>query len=347
MRVGIVAYPLNSGGGVHAWLQATQALFADLGHEVHLLVGSSTGFDVLGSQWDFASTTEFSGSIGRLPRPRDTRTLRSWSDDHRLDVVVAALPHAGVLALLTRRLWSIPPPIVTIHGQLADGLRGRFYRSAFRLLAGQGTLVAVSDHTRLRFLADTGHDSIVVRNWPEGPIARGANPDPEAPVYFVGRLVPEKGTASLANIVSSLPGQRFRILGDGTDRAELERRLAGHQLTTFDGWVDNPFSAIAHRSVVLHPAPSEGLTYALLEAHQAGNLPLLRCTALAEELRLPTVCRYTDDDEAVEKIATLKRLPEEEFHALHAQIGENLELLASRDAAAHQWQRLLDELIGS
>jgi glycosyltransferase involved in cell wall biosynthesis len=45
-------------------------------------------------------------------------------------------------------------------------------------------------------------------------------------VGYLGRLVPEKGVLDLVEAVAGLPGARLRIVGDGSQRAAIERRAA-------------------------------------------------------------------------------------------------------------------------
>jgi glycosyltransferase involved in cell wall biosynthesis len=49
-----------------------------------------------------------------------------------------------------------------------------------------------------------------------------ADPSPDAPILYFGRLSPEKGLTDLLRAMQQLPGVRLRIAGEGPQRAELE-----------------------------------------------------------------------------------------------------------------------------
>lgn len=109
----------------------------------------------------------------------------------------------------------------------------------------------------------------------------GLAPDTKL-VLFVGRLIPEKGAAALAEAVRNLPGTVLVAAGDGPDRPRLEELGAKAP------------GALDHRAVVqlLHQADAyclptryaEGFPTTLLEAAACGCPILCTPTAGTEEL---------------------------------------------------------------
>ena len=58
--------------------------------------------------------------------------------------------------------------------------------------------------------------------------ARMSNGDADAPLLvYVGRLGAEKNVAALKRVLEAVPGVRLALVGDGPQRAELEREFAG------------------------------------------------------------------------------------------------------------------------
>ncbi len=114
-------------------------------------------------------------------------------------------------------------------------------------------------------------------------------------IVSVGRLSPEKGQHVLLDAVERLLGEgcrlRLRLVGDGPDRAELERRasagaLAGH--VVFEGWTPAPRvrELYAQADICAMPSFQEGIPVALMEAMAAG-IPCVasRITGIPELIR--------------------------------------------------------------
>jgi glycosyltransferase involved in cell wall biosynthesis len=97
-------------------------------------------------------------------------------------------------------------------------------------------------------------------------------------IAFAGRLVREKRLDTFVEVISRLEGaaigHRVLIVGDGPDRAMLERRLPGAMFTGFLGGADLP-AAYASSDIFLFPSDTETFGAVTLEAMASG---------------LPTVC---------------------------------------------------------
>ena len=100
-------------------------------------------------------------------------------------------------------------------------------------------------------------------------------------VVAVGRLVPQKGFGSLidafAHNAHRRPEWHLTILGDGEERASLERQIREHGLGSrihLVGAVEEPMRIIPHADLFVMSSRYEGFGMALVEAMAAG-LPVI------------------------------------------------------------------------
>jgi colanic acid/amylovoran biosynthesis glycosyltransferase len=153
-------------------------------------------------------------------------------------------------------------------------------------------VVCISDYARSQLMKLTAPDQwqklVVVRCGVDPGLfsPRTATDHPTGDlvtVLCVGRLVPEKGQALLLEALSSLPADTARrirtvIVGDGPERANLERRAAeldGAEVS-FTGAVgeDRLRSLYADADIFCLPSLAEGLPVVLIEA-MAMALPVI------------------------------------------------------------------------
>ena len=110
--------------------------------------------------------------------------------------------------------------------------------------------------------------------------ARLSGGHPRLPLLLcVSRLATEKRLDWLLPLVRALPGVRLAIVGDGPERASLQRRFAGSPVV-FTGYLRGGDLAQAYASadIFVFPSASETFGNAVLEA-QASGLPVVAAAA--------------------------------------------------------------------
>ncbi|MBS0123384.1 glycosyltransferase family 4 protein [Thetidibacter halocola] len=107
------------------------------------------------------------------------------------------------------------------------------------------------------------------------PVRYAAAPHDGCHVLFVGRLAGVKGVPvlldALGRIAPDHPGLRVTLIGDGPDRAALERQAQGLPVT-FTGYrsQEEVAQALASADLFVLPSFAEGLPVVLMEALAAG-----------------------------------------------------------------------------
>jgi glycosyltransferase involved in cell wall biosynthesis len=97
---------------------------------------------------------------------------------------------------------------------------------------------------------------------------------PERPLLLtVSRLAPEKNVGFLADVVRQVPNVSLAIVGDGPQRAELERAFAGTD-TRFVGYLKGEELAAAYASAdgFLYASETETMGNVVLEAMACGRV---------------------------------------------------------------------------
>jgi glycosyltransferase involved in cell wall biosynthesis len=211
----------------------------------------------------------------RLPAPRDVdpalaRRVRRAT--RGADIVHTHLVHADVYgALGARRLVS------TKHND--DPFRAGAFRFVERALARRASRVIAITHALARFQIERvglPRDKVEVIHYglDDLPPAWGTNPPdrvpPDAPVLLaVCRLEPQKGVDVAIRALAEIPAAHLVVLGEGVQRAELERLADGrvHLL----GRVPDVAAWLRRADVFVHPARWEGFGLAVLEAMLAAR----------------------------------------------------------------------------
>ncbi len=243
--------------------------------------------------------------LRRLP------SLVAYIEREKPDVLIAAAGRIPFLALWAARIARHPVRVViaehsTISARLnafrADSTAYRALRYRRRLMrrlyANADALVAVSrgvadDVARVAALpaerVEVIHNPVIdpgrVAAEPPRPDHPWFGSEAATPIILAaGRLAPEKDFALLIDAVADLVERgravRLMILGEGTERAALERRVRDRGIqhaVAMPGWIDDPYGYMAHSAVFALSSRVEGLPVALIEALACG------CPAVATD----------------------------------------------------------------
>lgn len=226
------------------------------------------------------------------PRLRQARpALIAALSNLRPDVVVSTLGYVNLALLSSRRrlpkrtrliLREANLPSLSLRharfGQLmAMGYR-RWYRHADRVVASSEQMAA--EFTE-RFAVPKARLTVLPNPVDEAGLRRSAATKPTRAPHtgrqFVaaGRLVAQKGFDSLIDQFAALDdAPLLTILGDGPDRASLERQVAELGLedrVAMPGYDPNPWPHYAGADAFLLPSRWEGMPNAALEALACGT----------------------------------------------------------------------------
>ncbi len=259
-------------------------------------------------------------AMGRLARRID-----AW----RPDVVFSAFAHpnfvtACALALSrTRPRWIARVSNDPERGESGAprALMRRLYRRAERIVANSRGLAAAFAAAYPGLRQRVAHlPNAVDFDAIEGRAREGAPREADAPPLLVaaGRLVRQKRVDLMLDALPLLPagsGARLVLLGEGPQRAALERRAARLGLAErvrFEGFQPNPYPRMARSDLFVLASDYEGLPHALIEAQGLG-LPAVA-----------TDCRY-GPAEIVEPEVTGLLVPTGDARALAGALARLLE----------------------
>jgi glycosyltransferase involved in cell wall biosynthesis len=201
-----------------------------------------------------------------------------------IDVLHSSEFRSNVLSLLCR-LHRPSAGVTTVHGWIANDLRGKIYRLADKLvLRSFDAVIVVSDATRRLvprwWLPDSRvhvlRNALVLDSYGAGLGAhprRRTDPDGRINLLNVGRLSPEKGQglllAALAPLMADRPGLRLRFAGNGPLEPELRRmavQLGIVDRVDFLGYVKDMGEVYGQTDLVIQSSLTEGLPNVVLEA---------------------------------------------------------------------------------
>ncbi len=168
---------------------------------------------------------------------------------------------------------------------------------------------------------------------------RAVAPGGELVIGYVGRLAPEKQVGDLAAI-AGIPGTRLVIVGDGPERADLERAMPGAAFLGFLGG-EALARAVAGFDLFVHPGENETFCQTVQEALASG-VPVVATgrggpVDLVQSSRTGWLYRPGDLDDLRARVLDL--------------VGDDAKrrafAAAARESVAHRtWARLGDELLG-
>lgn len=157
------------------------------------------------------------------------------------------------------------------------------------------------------------------------------------------------------NIYQKFPDWEFLLVGDGEERANLERQAKAYDLEriTFCGTTNDPYKYYHNASILCLSSQFEGIPLVILEAQQAGVIPIaFNCSAGMESVLSPNWENgvLIDDFSMPEYEKALCKLMSDEN--LRKQLQQNVLIKAQdydinniRQAWHRLFTRLLDEEI--
>jgi N-acetyl-alpha-D-glucosaminyl L-malate synthase BshA len=350
MKIGMVCYASVGGSGVVA--TALGRALAERGHQIHL-ISSEPPF-----RWRAGVPGLFFESVQVPPYPlfREpqyllalTNTIARVADREALDLVHAhyAVPHATA-AYLARQMLDLSPgrtprTVTTLHGTdiTLVGSDPSYRRVvAFSIERSDG-VTAVSHSLRADTISALGvsRDIDVIPNFLDcdeyrrkpdpGLRARLCPPDRyDALVIHISNLRPVKRVDVALDVFRRLRRgvrARFLVVGEGPDRADVERQAAEQALgedVAFLGEQDDPVALLSVADLFLLPSIQESFGLAALEAMACG-VPVVasRVGGLPEIIEdgvTGFVCPPDDVEGMAERGVALLTDPD-----LHARIARN------------------------
>jgi GalNAc-alpha-(1->4)-GalNAc-alpha-(1->3)-diNAcBac-PP-undecaprenol alpha-1,4-N-acetyl-D-galactosaminyltransferase len=210
---------------------------------------------------------------------RRVKALRDAIVEAAPDAVLSFCDRTNVLVMMATRNLGIPvvisersDPLQQNLGTAWEYLRDRSYPRATAMVALTETSAW---YLRKRF----GSTVDVIPSAVDIPplTSDRALATRQRRIIGVGRLEREKGFDRLvdafAKIAGNCPGWSLRILGEGSMRGSLERRIDHHQLADrieLRGWVRPVWEELAASTIFALPSRYEGFPSALLEAMAVG-----------------------------------------------------------------------------
>lgn len=285
MRVAVVAESFlpHMNGVTNSVLQVVRHLEA-MGHETLIVAPRAPG------SGDTAGTTLLTSiplpsypevRVAVAPVPLLRRVLREF----RPDVVHLASPTVlgwqGLVAAERNRTPTVAvyqTDVISYAERYGVPGAAPLMSAHIARLHRRATLtLAPSSHAENQLLA-LGVDR--VRRWGRGVDAERFRPEQRSDAWreriapgefiigYVGRLAPEKQVEDL-RALRDIPGARLVIVGDGPERARLERELPDAVFTGFLGGEDLA-QALASFDVFVHPGESETFCQTVQEALASG-----------------------------------------------------------------------------
>ncbi|OED36851.1 hypothetical protein AB833_25935 [Chromatiales bacterium (ex Bugula neritina AB1)] len=292
-RIAFFFPSMVDGGAERVTLNLINHLAEHYSYQLDLVLVEATG----------AFLEQVSGQV-RVINLNASRTLFSvrglvkYINDEKPHAILSGMDYVNVISLISVKIARHPVRTVAclhinMSAQLANPsvFRGRFITPFVRLThPWADVIVATSKGCGEDFLKVTGvgHDNMEFIYNPTItdailPRAREqiehkwfSDGDDTPVILAVGRLAHQKNFALLIDafaIVSATSNARLLILGDGADRADLEKKVVDLGLSEsvdMPGFVDNPYAYMAACEVFALSSRYEALPAVLIEAMYCG-----------------------------------------------------------------------------
>ncbi|TDB37599.1 MAG: glycosyltransferase family 1 protein, partial [Actinobacteria bacterium] len=260
------------------------------GYRVGIVCATGSGLEAVARSQEFEVMPLSIGA--RLPG--STRRLARLFVSAAPDIVHAHGFHAIVSAAPAARRSGVPMMLATVHSMpgaalaLRPGLAGRIefaFRSWLyhRAAPNVDRFVCVVTAARDELLGsgiDSAKLTVIANGIPDPAVSQShvAHASEYVLAGSVGRMEAPKGFAEFIDAAAMAAdangGVRFRLVGDGSMRATLERRVAEYSLgerLDFAGWSDSPLHHIAEMDIYVSSSLTETTNLTVLEAMGLGK----------------------------------------------------------------------------
>ena len=215
----------------------------------------------------------------------------------RFDVCHAhSIIPSGTIGWWLKRCAGIPY-ILTAHGSDVEGHDHRKFIAVThrlvrffwkRLVSGASAVTAPSNYLiRLMKTHYAGGNYVLIPNGIDTGKYAADREEKERRILLMGRMQKNKGFRTILQAVGRIPAERWGawhidILGDGPDRADLEKLADTLQIrnrVTFHGWIDNGtqehLAFIRKAAVFISASIFENCPMTVIETMASGCYPLL------------------------------------------------------------------------
>jgi len=213
---------------------------------------------------------------------RRVRRLARFIAAERPDRIVSFIDGTNVLALLASRGTGIP----VVVSERIDPARHRIpmpWRVLRRLTYKWASAIVVQTQAAAGYFPASWQSRIAIVPNPVAKAPPSDEADAQAPprIVAMGRLDPQKGfdllIRAFARVAASHPGWTLTILGEGPERADLERRIAASGVSeriSLPGREANVAGVLRRSGLFVLSSRYEGFPNALCEAMACG-LPVI------------------------------------------------------------------------
>lgn len=289
-----------------------------------------------------------------------------WKEIREMDpdVVISASP--GFYGLLGPLIAArVGAPFITAHhteiSQLADlywsGLLGRvnpfILGVADRWLFSRSSMIMVHNEELVPPVRERGGSNIRLVGTAIPKRFFTEAPAPLSPVLdtvtFLGRLAPEKRLDQVRDAAKAFPDKRFRIVGEGPLRSDVEEWAADLPNLDYTPWVprEEVMRLLDASDLVVLPSRFETFGTAAFEAMARGRLALVsRHCGIANWPELSGgLVRMEEDEDLTDGIRRVEALSAEERARI---AGEGRRATrAFTDEAVDQWVELVEETVAA
>lgn len=291
-KIAVFLPSLEGGGAERISVDLVRGL-AQRGHEVDLVLASARG--------PFLANVPKDVQVVDL---KSSRTLKAlfplgrYLKREKADVLLSALTHANVVALLAKSVFDLPTPVVVAeHSNPIASVRGakslrdktllpliRFlYRRADLVVAvSRGVAQQLEEHialppSKIRVIYNPIFSNDIFNKAQQSVNHPWFQPNEPPVVLGVGRLAYEKNFELLIRAFFRLRRKqraRLMILGEGPERSRLEKLIWELDLqedVVLPGFVSNPYPFMRQAKVIALSSRWEALPTVLIEALLLGK----------------------------------------------------------------------------